>query len=312
MFLKGIVEDNNDELKLGRVKVRVVGKHAPIPTKNDNYEFLPTKDLPYATPIYPAGASSISGVNQFSVPEINSVVVCGYFDEDEQEMFYIGTLALVGSNKLTGYGVSSNPNPKKSYPLSDLVSGTNNLRQDSSSNTLFSVPGPSYATVYPNNNVIQTKTGHVIELDDSSGAERLRIYHKSGTYTETNPDGSNVDSSVGDKYITTPNLNVHCENNCNVYVGTNNNVEIGNDNIVNIGNNSTITVGLNSSLTAGGNITLFASGSIGVSAVGTSSGSTGGLDIEVKGDCNVTTLSACNLTSVGDCSISANNIHLNP
>lgn len=312
MFFKGIVEDNNDELKLGRVKVRVVGKHSPVPTKSDDYEFLPIKDLPYAIPIYPAGASSISGVNQFSVPEINSVVVCGYFDEDEQELFYIGTLALLGSTKISGFGVNGNPNPKKNYPLSELVSGTNNLRQDSSSNSLFSVPSPSYAASYPNNNVIQTKTGHVIELDDTSGAERLRIYHKSGTYTETNPDGSSVDSSVGDKYITTPNLNVHCENNCNVYVGTNNNVEIGNDNIVNIGNNSTITVGVHSSLTAGGNITLFAAGSIGVSAVGTSSGSTGGLDIEVKGDCNITTLSACNLTSTADCTISANNIHLNP
>lgn len=304
MFLKGIVEDNNDELKLGRVKVRVVGKHAPIPTKNDNYEFLPTKDLPYATPIYPAGASSISGVNQFSVPEINSVVVCGYFDEDEQEMFYIGTLALVGSTKLTGYGVNSDPNPKKSYPLSDLVSGTNNLRQDSSSNALFTVPGPSYAAVYPKNNVIQTKSGHVIELDDTTGAERLKIYHKSGTYTETNPDGSNVDSSIGNKYITTPNLNVHCVSNCNVHVGSNNNVNIGNNNIVTIGNDSNINVGVNCSVVAGANITLTAGGGINVTASGTYGGSAGGIDITVKGNANISTQATCN--------ISASTINLNP
>ena len=227
MFYKGVVEDNNDELQLGRVKVRVIGKHSPVPTKSDLYEFLPTQDLPYALPIFPAGASSISGISQFSVPEINSIVVCGYFDEDEQELFYIGTLALIGANKLAGYGVASSPNPSKSYPLSDLVKGSNNLTSSSASNELFSVPSSSYGASYPNNKVIQTKSGHVVELDDSSGAERIRIYHKSGTYNETGPDGTNVDSSVGDKYIVAPNVNIHCDTDCNLFGGANVNVTAG-------------------------------------------------------------------------------------
>jgi len=241
MFYKGIVEDNNDELKLGRVKVRIIGKHAPSPTKSDVYEFLPTQDLPYALPIFPPGASSISGICNFSVPEINSVVICGYFDEDEQELFYIGTLALIGAAKIQGYGVQSNPNPTKNYPLSDLVQGENNLQSNSASNSLFSVPGSSYGTQYPNNKVIQTKSGHVIELDDTNGAERIRIYHKSGTYNETSPDGKNVDYSVGDKYIVAPSINIHCDSNCNIYGGSTINVKSDGDVNVESGGNANVT-----------------------------------------------------------------------
>ena len=250
MFLKGIVEDNTDELKLGRVKVRVVGKHAPSTFNKNDFEYMPISDLPYASPIFPGGASSISGVSNFSVPEINSVVVCGYFDEDEQELFYIGTLGLSGATKMTGFGVSNNPNPKTPYPLSDLIRGTNNLPSSSASNSLFSVPSSGYGATYPNNNVIQTKSGHVIELDDTSGVERIRIYHKSGSYNETNPNGTNVDVSVADKYIVGNNINLHCETNCNIYAGANCN----------------ITTGSNTKIEAGGDVVIEAGGEVKVTA----------------------------------------------
>lgn len=320
MFYKGIVEDNNDNLQLGRVKVRVIGKHCPKSKKSDPYEFLPTSDLPYASPIFPAGASSISGVSVFSVPSVNSVVVCGYFDEDEQELFYIGTLGLIGSNKIEGFGVESNPNPTKNYPLSDLVKGTNTITSSSTSNSLFSIPPSDYSATYPNNNVIETKSGHVIELDDTNGSERIRIYHKSGTYNETNADGTNVESVKGDKYLEAPNINIHCDTNCNIYIGSNNNINVGSDNTViigndcdiQVGNNSTLTVGVNSSVIAGGNISLTAAGGIGVTAAGTYGGSSGGIDITVKGDANISTESTCNLSSLGECNISASTINLNP
>lgn len=251
MFYKGIVEDNNDELQLGRVKVRIVGKHSPQVKKIDDYEFLPTSDLPYAVPLYPAGASSISGVSNFSVPSINSIVVCGYFDDDEQELFYIGTLGLLGSTKIDGFGISNNPNPTKDYPLSDLVKGTNTIVSSTKSNSLFSVPSSDYATVYPKNNVIETKSGHVIELDDTDGAERIRIYHKSGTYNETNTNGTNVESVVGDKYIESSNINLHCDTNCNLYAGSDVNITTGSNVNVICGGDATMTVTGTTTVTSG-------------------------------------------------------------
>jgi len=277
MFFKGVVEDNLDPLKIGRVKVRVIGKHSPTPTKNDSYEFLPTVDLPYASPIFPLGASSISGMCNFGVPDINSVVVCGYFDEDEQELFYIGTMGLVGASKLDGFGVQSNQNPKKSYPLSDLVSGTNTITSSSASNPLFSVPGSGYAATYPRNNVIETKSGHVIELDDTNGSERIRVYHKSGTYNETNPDGVNVDASVGDKYIVAPNVNIHCDTNCNIFTGGKVNVlSTGDTNLTSLANTNVTTSG-HTTVTATGMVNVTGA-SVGINSVG----GVGGASIPVK------------------------------
>jgi hypothetical protein len=51
-----------------------------------------------------------------------------------------------------------------------------------------------------------SQSGHVREVDDTPGAERLHDYHQSGTFTEVgngwqdNPDGTRVQRIVGDDY----------------------------------------------------------------------------------------------------------------
>ena len=52
----GVVEDRNDPLNLGRVRVRCFGIHT------DNKELIPTDALPWATPIMPFNSASISGI----------------------------------------------------------------------------------------------------------------------------------------------------------------------------------------------------------------------------------------------------------
>ena len=54
--------------------------------------------------------------------------------------------------------------------------------------------------VYPYNKVIQSESGHVIEMDDTPSAERLAIEHRSGTFQEIHPDGSQVTRIVNDNY----------------------------------------------------------------------------------------------------------------
>lgn len=49
---------------------------------------------------------------------------------------------------------------------------------------------PSYAAQYPHNNVKQTSSGHLLEFDDTPGAERVHVYHRSGSHIELRPDGS--------------------------------------------------------------------------------------------------------------------------
>jgi len=51
---------------------------------------------------------------------------------------------------------------------------------------------------YPLNRVLKTKAGHVIEFDDSPGAERIRIFHVSGTVITMFANGDLDEYVVGD------------------------------------------------------------------------------------------------------------------
>jgi len=61
-------------------------------------------------------------------------------------------------------------------------------------------PFPAYGSVYPYNQVIETEAGHVIELDSTPGAERIQVFHKTGTYMEIDVNGTMVRKVVGDNY----------------------------------------------------------------------------------------------------------------
>lgn len=291
MFYKGVVENVEDELKIGRVQIRIIGKHGINKNDTSNVDdYLPTEDLPWATPIFPAGSSSISGISNFAVPDINSVVVCGYFDNDEQELFYIGTLALIGSNKLEGFGLEEHENPKKEYPLSDSVSTVEDLfPSEVVTNPLFEEPQTEHEVVYPLNKVIETKSGHLIEIDDTEGIERIRIRHKSGSFQEYHNNGDIVNKSIKDKYIIAENVNVHSNGNTNVYVGDNLNIEVETDVNFNVKGNVTGNVDGDVNVTIGGNFGGDVTGNVEVSAGGDITGDAGGnVDISAGGNVTVT------------------------
>lgn len=60
-----------------------------------------------------------------------------------------------------------------------------------------------YAAKYPFNKTITTESGHVIELDDTPKAERIHVYHKSGSYVEIFPDGTIITKSQKDSVSVT-------------------------------------------------------------------------------------------------------------
>jgi hypothetical protein len=51
-------------------------------------------------------------------------------------------------------------------------------------------PAEAYAAKYPYNHAEVTESGHVIEFDDTPGAERIHIMHRSGAFWELRADGS--------------------------------------------------------------------------------------------------------------------------
>lgn len=136
-----------------------------------------------------------------------------------------------------------------------------------------------YKAKYPYNKVISTEAGHYFELDDTFGHERIHLYHRSGTYLEMHPNGTQVEKIVKDKYtIVLNNDKVSISGDCTVTIeGTNRvyiiedcNVTIDGDYNIKVKGNMTTEVEGNYDLKVKGNMTTTVDGSI----KQTSSGST--------------------------------------
>jgi hypothetical protein len=66
-------------------------------------------------------------------------------------------------------------------------------------------PYTPYAAKYPYNHVVESQSGHIFEVDDTTGAERIHTYHRSGTFDEIHPNGSQVHKVVGNEWNITLN-----------------------------------------------------------------------------------------------------------
>lgn len=64
---------------------------------------------------------------------------------------------------------------------------------------VWAQPNVPYNARYPHNHVMVTESGHIQEFDDTPGAERVHTFHKSGTFTEIDPSGTQVNRVVGSK-----------------------------------------------------------------------------------------------------------------
>ena len=85
-------------------------------------------------------------------------------------------------------------------------------------------PPSGYGARYPYNRVIETASGHSIELDDTPGGERIMIWHRDGSYVQIT-GSSTTHKNMSDAY----HVN---ERNNHVYIGGNNIVTIEGDSYV--------------------------------------------------------------------------------
>lgn len=71
---------------------------------------------------------------------------------------------------------------------------------ESSETEGFAEPETLYDAKYPYNHVYESESGHVIEIDDTPGAERIHHYHRSGSFTEYHPTADIVSKSKNNYY----------------------------------------------------------------------------------------------------------------
>lgn len=109
-------------------------------------------------------------------------------------------------------------------------------------------PESAFRGAYPYNKVTQTESGHIIEIDDTPGSERIHLYHRSGTYIEIDANGSVVKRTKGSSYeIIDRNgkisiagrADISVNGACNIFVGNDANIEVEGD--VNLTSHNDIT-----------------------------------------------------------------------
>ena len=233
-WFTGVVEDRSDPENMGRVKVRIHGVHT------ENKTLLPTKDLPWSHVLMPVTSASLAGIGVSATGILNGSWVVGYYidGEDMQENIILGTLPSKPylKNPSLGFNDPKGAHPRRSdgvdtpdpalqdrYNVHPSYNAKNDLRQDK---VETAIP-PFLKTVsideeddpkftrntwdspkvqngksprYPFNKVHETENGHVFEVDDTPGNERISTFHTTGTYHEILDNGDMYKSISNDNY----------------------------------------------------------------------------------------------------------------
>ena len=162
-------------------------------------------------------------------------------------------------------------------------------------------PDIPFNAKYPYNKVMETESGHVMEFDDTPENERVHIYHRKGTYTEIDANGTQVNRIVGDGYtITEHNGYVYIGGDCNITINGNSRVLVNADAIIDVTGDAKLTVGGSLSAAAAADISFNAGGDLKMSA--------SNIMIESISNFSVTAGGANKLTSNGNFEVNASGI----
>ena len=222
-FFIGDVEKITDPLYIGRLKVRIFGDHTL------DKEILPTDDLPWATVLNDVHSHSTTGKGQTPLGlRVGSKVIGFYLDAAKQRPVILGsipgkddvnTLATAQSDhaSLTARRnarldendkVIQIPTPVTDAKTIDIF-GSEVGSVHASISQPFTEPEIPYGAIYPDNHVLETTGGHLLEFDDTIDTtdadnpvskERIHLRHKIGTSVEMFPDGTRVDNTKKDAY----------------------------------------------------------------------------------------------------------------
>jgi len=138
-------------------------------------------------------------------------------------------------------------------------------------------PETTYNTVYPFNNVIETESGHIFEMDDTFGAERIHLAHRNGSFMEMFPNGDNVQKITKDNYqIILGDDKIYVMGKVNITVQGDADINVQKSVTMKVAENITATVGGNLTADVGGDTTMTVGGSFSADIGGTCSINSGG------------------------------------
>ena len=269
-FHRGVVEDNEDPLKAGRVRIRIHGIHTPTKVKTE-LDGIPTDELPWAEPVMPISEGSVSGFGEWNVPLQGSHVMCFFENSNPTRPMYFGSMPGIPESK-ESYSNDQRAtsrtdgfkDPDGNYPTrfrlgepdfhrlargkkqGTLVETKNDERDIAVQTALggnWSEPESPFAARYPHNHVIATHGGITIELDSTPGATRLHIYHPSNSFIEIDNDGNMVVKNNAEKYeIVTAGKNVHIKQQRNLTIDGDSKKKVDGSEAIEVGGNKQIQI----------------------------------------------------------------------
>lgn len=306
----GIVEGRQDPLKLGRVRVRAFGWHddslAAIPTEHlpwaqciggrDTETQYRDGDMIFG--LFSDGRSAqkpfvVGLVNgNFTVPNDTSK---GFNDlRAMSELQNAPRFVQSAQYNTDGSGIkiteqSAAPHHPNSLEINTptitgvafnkpagTVIAQRQQNLDTNVNTAngqsWSEPKPAYMPVYPYDRVYASESGHVVEIDDTPGHERIAVQHRSGSFTEWMPTGSVVEKVTKTKYtILMADDNIHVMGKVRITVSGDAyiqvvgdcNLEVDNDINAGVAGDANFSIGGDFNVSASG-INLQASGDVGI------------------------------------------------
>ena len=174
-------------------------------------------------------------------------------------------------------------------------------------------PKTLYDAVYPYNNVMETESGHVVEYDDTPGAERIHIAHRNGSFTEWYPDGDRVEKITKNKYtIVMADDHLYVMGSCKITVQGDAEIYVQKNLYATVDENLTAYVVGNVDAQVDGDVTALVKGDVDATVNGSLSATIDGdATLDIGGDCSETVGGGKTSDVGGDYNISAGNFSVN-
>lgn len=169
----------------------------------------------------------------------------------KKELLTRGIKSAIAKPKSWVRDIGTKKEPLRSFKLTPGFNSITNMvfASDNASQPSGAEPLAPFSPVFPFNKSHVTESGHLFEQDDTPGATRVHLYHRSGSNIEMHNDGSVVYKSVGGRYTITHGddvvkiegqCQIHVDNDVSVYAKGN--VNIQSDKGVNINTAEDFTV----------------------------------------------------------------------
>ncbi len=210
---RGVVENNSDPDKRGRVQVRVWGVHS------EDLNHLPSSSLPWAEAATDLLQGGVAGKGRFVLPLIGSQVWVFFENGDHMAPVYFASCTNYptdqnyGMDPIQGFHAGSEPSVVNEADWNRLARDNSDVPaiNDRSAGRTTGVtiagggswdePVTEEYTDYPNRNVIiSLKSGFMTYAEDTAAGDHAFLWHPTNSYIDISSLGDRIDKINRDQY----------------------------------------------------------------------------------------------------------------